>query len=272
MRPIVLVLLLACPALAQDVTIGSKPGETLEASAIFFDADLKSRSHFGFGEHGSREGELAFRNDLGFPASLPVLGAQLAVNAGPFGWLGGEVLGFEDRGDTAQLNRLRREGGLTLNPGDVMTSSARAVWGGLHYGYEVRVRFLDDFDAALSPTFGFGFFDLAADVKRILPEPTTNLGGHASAFVLTPGARLSVEAFDAVRVGADLEIGLTGLRFAVSTPHVDLWERVRVFLGVTFFNVDATVGWRLMATHVEGDGRAVDIRLRGIDVSLGVRF
>ena len=272
MRPLLVLVLLATPALAQDFSFGSKPGETVEASAVVFAAELKSRSHFGFGEHGSREGELAFANDLGLPATLPVLGLQGAVNFGIFGWLGGEILGTEDRGEASRLERLRQESQVTLQPGDVMTANARVVWGGLHYGYEIRVKLFDFLDLAASPTLGFGFFTLDAYVKRVLPTFTTDLGGNAAAFVITPGARLQVEAFDVVRVGCDLETGLTGLRFAVSTPHVDLWERVRVYLGVTFFNVDLTVGWRLMATHIEGDGKAVDLRLRGVDASLGVRF
>jgi hypothetical protein len=272
MRPLLVLVLLAAPALAQDVTIGSKPDETVEASVVGFAAELKSRSHFGFGEHGSREGELAFKNDLDFPGTLPVLGLQGALNFGVFGWAGGEVLGFEDRGEDSQLERLRQESQVTLSPGDLMTANARVVYGGLHYGYEIRVKLFDFLDLAASPTFGFGFFTLDAYVKRVFPTPTTDLGGNAASFVLTPGARLQVEAFDVARIGCDLETGLTGLRFAVSTPHVDLWERVRVYLGVTFFNIDLTVGWRLAATHIEGDGKAVDLRLRGIDASFGVRF
>src|SRR5579872_696035 len=267
-----IVIVLAAAARGQEVTFGSNPRETLEASAVLFGAEIKSRSHFGFDEHGSRNGELAFVEDLGMPSTVPAIGLQGAVNGGELGWLGGEVLGFEDEGDRAFLSRERQQGNITFQPLDLIEGGARVIWGGLHYGYEVRVRLFDALDLAASPTLGFGWFDVEAKAQRLFPQFTTVLGGHATAFVITPGARLQVEAFELVRVGADLETGLTGLRFAVSTPHVELWDRVRVFVGFNYLGIDATFGWRLAATHIEGDGKAVDLRLRGFDASLGVRF
>jgi hypothetical protein len=260
------------PASGPVLTFGSKPDETAEGGAIIFAAGLKARSHFGFGEHGSRAGELGFGRDLGVSSTLPAPGLRLVVNAGDFGWVGGELLGFAERGDVAQVDRLRVLDGVTIAPGDVLESSTRTLWGGLHYGFEGRLRLSKIVDVSVSPTFGFGFFDLDARVKQIFPRTSPGLGGHATSFVLAPGARFEVELLDTVRAGLEGEIGLTGLHFAVSTPHVNLWERVRVYFGVTISYVDLTVGWRLAATHLEGDGAAMDMRLTGVDATLGFRF
>jgi hypothetical protein len=272
MRALLLVLLLATPAAAQDFSFGSKPDETLEASAILYVPEIKGHSHYGFGETGSRAGETSFRDDLGYTPNPITLGLQAAVNFGEFGWIGGDVLGFDVVGASGVLGRERMMEGTTLNPGDFVQSDGLVVWGGLHYGYELRVKLFDFLDLAASPTFGFGFFDLRADLQRLAPTVTPVLAGNASAFVLTPGARLLVEAWDLVRVGCDLETGLTGSALAISEPYTNLWERIRVYAGVNVFGVDATIGWRLFATHVAGSGDGVDLRLRGLDASLGVRF
>ena len=60
--------------------------------------------------------------------------------------------------------------------------------------------------------------------------------------------------------------------FSPSSPSLTLAERYHVFLGVRFFHLVATVGWREVATQALGNGRATDTRFSGVDFSLGVRF
>lgn len=275
MRTLALVALLVAfslPAHAQDVSFGSEPDRTLEAHAFFYVAGIKARNHFGLGSDGFRKGEPSLGRDLGYSPFLPGLGVDAKVNLGVFGWVGGELLGVADDDNVAQLERLRRMGAVSLNRGDVVESSVQAIWGRVDYGYEFRVRLFESLDVALSPTIGFGFLDFDADFRRLVPEPTADLGGRITGYIFAPGFRLRVEAFGIFRVGLEGEFGLTHGQLAVAKHYATLWEHYRLFAGVNLYGIDLTAGWRMDAMHLAGDGDYVDLRIDGFYVSLGARF
>jgi hypothetical protein len=255
-----------------DVTFGSRPDRHVEGALGLFVADWKSRSHFGFGESGSREGEVAFVDDLGLPGTEPMPWLTLRLDAGVLGWLGVEGTGLAFSDETDVLARERQTNGVTLSPGDLVHSHGSLITGRVAYGYEFRVSFSlgpVPLELYASPTLGLTVFDLDVRLRREAPQPTSAFGGHVAAYGLTPGLDAGVEAFDHVRVGVEYVLPAF---LALTTTRVTLLDRVRVFLGVHFFGVEATVGWRLVATHAIGGGDAADIRLRGFDFSLGASF
>lgn len=259
------------------LSLGSKPGELVEAAAILWLAHLKSSSDFGFGNHGRGAGDPKYVHDLGMPADTLVGGGALAVSLGPLGWIGGELLSLSLSSDAGTVRAPRRLRGIELDRGDLLRSDAAILWGRVHYGYELRWRFrpLEDLpiDLYVSPTLGMGVYDLDVHVRRIAPSPTGDLGGSMTAWVVAPGVRAGIEVLDALRAGVDVEwLPGVGGELRVSTPHVEEWERLRVFAGVRVFALEATVGYRYLNTSVDGGGRNSDIKLRGLDFSLGVRF
>ncbi len=257
---------------AETLSLGSESRLTLEAHGIFYVAGLKSRSHFGLGSDGFRKGEPNFGRDLGFSAFLPGLGGDATLYLGSFGFVGAEVVGLGERGNVDRIDRLRRTSGVRFEEGDIVESSATFIWGGLEYGYEARIRLGGWLDLACAPTLGIAGVTVDLRLKRLLPEPTRELGGRAGALVVAPGLRIRIEAFEVVRVGFEGDFGLTSESMAPTRHYTTLWEHYRVFVGVNLFGVDLTVGWRLDAMHFQGGGDFVDLRIDGAFFTLGARF
>jgi hypothetical protein len=256
-------------------SLGSRPGERLTARVLAWPAELKSRSHFGF-ENGSatRDGELAFVKDLGLSSSALGLGVTIRLGLDRFGWVGFEGLGLREAETSAVLERARTANGVELEPGDRLESEAWAAFADVRYGYEVRTRIHlapgVPLELYASPTIGVGLVYFDVTTRRVSPDATRLLGGHASVWALAPGARIGLELLDHLELGADVVWGMPQL--AIGAPAYTEWERLRVFAGLRLLGAELTVGWRLSVTHAKGDGKAGDIRLRGIDATLGFRF
>ncbi|MBI3722643.1 hypothetical protein HY251_01615 [bacterium] len=257
--------------------IGSKSGETFAASAYLFLAGWKKRSHFGFKEHGGRSGEVAFGKDLGAPSLVPIPGLSMQLDLSRAGFLGGDVSGFSQYGMSGRVEQQKSTNGLTLQPGDLVHSYCSFLFGRVFYGYELRYRLhlphdvSSDFPIELAGalTYGATIVDVDVRLRRVTPNPSPQAGGHILTWYLSPGLRVSIDFLDMFGIGVDY--GIPGV-ISPTLERVTLTDRVRVFGGAHFGWFEATVGWRLVAMHVNGGGRGLDTRFTGIDFSLGVRF
>ncbi len=100
-------------------------------------------------------------------------------------------------------------------------------------------------------------------VRRLFPAIGPELGGDQTKFVVAPGARLGVELWEVVKLGCDVEW---------LPNYGEEWERVRAYLAVRFFGVEASVGYRYVNTSAKTHGDTSDVKLRGVDFALGFRF
>jgi hypothetical protein len=261
------------PAPAEDAdasgfTFGSKPDETFEGSLGVWAAHLKKTSDFGFSvpKHGRRAPR--YVQDLGVAEQQRGFIAYASVKLGIAGWVAAEGTWLGYRDAVGVISRPRQINGFELARGEITETSVDWYWGRLHYGYEVRYRFLPaadlPIDVAVSPTIGLGLYHLDVSVKRLFPTPpSSRKGGGQTAWVVAPGARVAIEVFDHFKAGLDVEW----------VPNFgDEWERARVFLGVRLFGVEASVGYRYVNTSAKTSGDTSDVKLHGVDVMLGVRF
>jgi hypothetical protein len=149
------------------------------------------------------------------------------------------------------------------------------VWSNLVYGYDLlHYKYVHEgttiIDLYAAPQIALALFDLDVRLRRTSPVPGSPIGGHASSLGIGLGGRIGVDLFEHVPLGFEIT-ELPG-PVGVSSPRLRLWERIRAFAGVRFWNVEAEVGYRLQASHIQGDARGADMRFTGVDFSLGVRF
>jgi hypothetical protein len=259
----------------EGFSFGSNPHEIVNGAFDLFVAGLKGRSHFGFREaNGSRNGEVAFVEDAGWPSNVLVPGVRLTFSLGQFGFLSEDFQVLDVNNAQGTFQRERTTNQVLFEPGDQTHSHGDIIWSNLVYGYEFRYRFAPDkdwpFEIYAAPEISWGLIDEDVRIRRVAPTPTNELGGHATAWAFGIGARAGVDLFDHFLLGAEFT-ELPGT-WGVSSPRLRLWERVRAYAGVRFFHVELQIGYRLQASHLQGDARGTDMRLIGFDTSLGVSF
>jgi hypothetical protein len=281
---IVLALgLLAAPATLEAeespvaLVFGARELGSVDAEAYVWRAEVKSRSHFGFDGDGSRGQEIKYVENLGLTMPPVTPGGRLEVGLGRVGWIGGELFGFTLGPQRFAIGEQLIARKTFLEPGDVVRSSAQVLLGRLRFGYQVDATFQVEevpVSISFSPIVELGFFEVAVKLARLEPSPRDGLGGRATGWCVAPGGRVEVVVDDAFVVGTDLAVGLPGLAnvLSFSRSKVELWDRFRVYGGLRLGQLELTVGWRLAATHVVGQAASTDMRLRGVDVGLGVRF
>lgn len=252
--------------------LGSKPGSTVEAGIELFVASFKSRSHFGFKETQGRGEETAFVEDAGWPSTVLMQGATIRLDLGIGGWVGADLLGFAVSDEQGFLTRERQTNGVFFEPGDTLHSHGQILWGKVYYGYEFGYRLeLGGVPVAfaLSPYLGLGAIDVDVRLRRVTATPTNELGGQILAFNVVSGFQGSVDFFDHVKLGTDLGIPEA---LPLTSPRVHTSDRYGVYLGLHAFHVELDLGWRLVANHLLGIDRAVDMRFRGYDFELRLEF
>lgn len=263
----------AAPPVA--LSLGSGPGQLLEARVGVWLAKLEQRSGANLDARGQ---ELRYTQDLGYPSYVALGHAAVELRLGRIGWVGGELIALPFGHSGARLERERELRGATLAPGDVLWSRGTLTWLRGCYGYEVRAAVRVDsilIELAVSPTIAVVFHDVDVSTRRVAPNPGPRERGHVLASTIAPGVVLQIEVARTLRLGCELEGIPPGGRWSVAPrkPALTDSERLRVFVGLRFLDVlEATVGFRYQRSSVCREDAGPDVKLRGIDFTVGLVF
>ena len=269
----------AAPAEASPWLLGSDPDLHLELELQLLHGWLKPHSHFAFGDKGS---ELSFVNDLGFSRTVTLWGALGRVGLQRFGWLGGELLVFEQDRQAAVIDRARQLEGSQIYPGDVLRTDASLVWGRFHWGWELRRRFAPSEDLQLdlfvSPTLGLGLYHLIVQVDRVYPDYQSRLGGgRAMGVIVAPGVRAGVELVGWACLFVEAEwVPAHSTWLSLTHVPLDEWEQLRAGVSLCLGPLVLEGGIRWLNSELEEKGHAEDgkssLRIRAGYFAAGFRF
>jgi hypothetical protein len=267
---------------------GTPPGDRIHLWAEYWLAYTRRGAGFEFDHDGRRVGVLHTRS-LGYGTTQPVFSAGGELDAGDYGWYGGDYWQLVLAGRTHALSEGHTFVDTLFPQGDVVQSHVEQHYARLRDGVDVRYRIPLEEDSSLDlcfgPILGLGLRYESCDVRSVL-GPRSD-GSHFFAMTFLPGLRLGVDlhppARITVRAAADLDwlphMPHTNMLSITREPSVTQWHDVHAYLAVRTWFVELSAGYRYFEVfsgknNTPGGGRlrVGNAALLGLDFAASVAF